>query len=162
MGSCVSLASAELTMALAVHQALMAPFAYEWAVRDDLDERPFGSANSMLAMGATYLASLTLLKLAVPKGGVKDSKLLKLFEQCNNFVMAIYSLYTFVGVAAILLHNFAAMGYDPKAPFCDSSRGLLKGMDFWFYTFYISKFWEWIDTWLLILKGKEVWPPKNS
>merc|ERR1711907_194634 len=66
------------------------------------------------------------------------------------------------GVAAILLHNFAAMGYDPKAPFCDSSRGLLKGMDFWFYTFYISKFWEWIDTWLLILKGKEVWPPKNS
>ena len=35
-------------------------------------------------------------------------------------------------------------------------------MDFQMYIFFLSKFWEWIDTWVLVLKGKGVWPVEPS
>lgn len=148
-------------MALAVHQALMAPFAYDWATLDSHDDRPFGSAKSMMAMSVVYLMSLTVLRLVVGKNGCAGP-VLKQVERVNNLFMSLYSGYTFVGVVALLIHNWSSMNYDPVAPFCDGGRRLLDGMDFWFYTFYVSKFWEWIDTWLLIAKGKGVWPPENS
>merc|ERR1711907_185997 len=112
-------------------------------------------------MSALYLVSLTALRLIVgPKGCA--GPVLKAVERINNLFMAVYSGYTFVGVAALLWHNWSSMSYDPVAPFCDGSRRLLDGMDFWFYTFYISKFWEWVDTWVLIMKDKGVWPPATS
>ena len=43
-----------------------------------------------------------------------------------------------------------------SAPFCDRDRRLLKSLDFQMYVFFLSKFWEWFDTYVLVLKGKEV------
>lgn len=147
--------------ARALATRLAAPFEIEPFVRENLDDRPFGDGKTMLVMAALYLVSLTLLKM-IAAPGKTDGFALKILEQVNNLVMAVYSGYTFVGVAALLFANWADMGFDPLAPFCDGERKLLKGMDIWFYTFYLSKFWEWIDTWVLILKGKKVWPPSNS
>lgn len=148
-------------MALAVHKALVAPFAFDWITNESFDDRPFGSFNSMLMMGIAYIVSLSTLRLMVGSKGCAGPVLVAL-ERLNNLLMAAYSGYTFVGASALLWHNWSSIGFDPMAPFCDGSRRLLHDMDFWFYTFYLSKFWEWIDTWILIMKGKPVWPPQTS
>jgi len=45
---------------------------------------------------------------------------------------------------------------------CDPERVQQKDMDYWFYTFYLSKFVEYIDTVFLIIKAKGIMPPANS
>eukprot|EP01062_Namystynia_karyoxenos_P059842 TRINITY_DN51265_c0_g1_i1.p1 TRINITY_DN51265_c0_g1~~TRINITY_DN51265_c0_g1_i1.p1 ORF type:complete len:307 (+),score=97.22 TRINITY_DN51265_c0_g1_i1:86-922(+) len=124
-----------------------------------MDERPLGQGSQMLMMSALYLTSLTAVKIAAAR--VPMGKLANTLSLVNNVVMCLYSAYTFVGCTLTLLANWQEMGYDTWAPFCDPERRMLRGMDFWFYHFYLSKFWEWIDTWILIMKGKKVWPPSN-
>ena len=52
--------------------------------------------------------------------------------------------------------EWADTRYSMSAPFCDNDRRLLKSLDFQMYVFFLSKFWEWFDTYVLVLKGKEV------
>jgi len=79
--------------------------------------------------------------------------------------MCLYSLYCFIGATSCVLANLIDSGFDFWQPLCDKSatpRPFMRGMDFWMYHFYLSKYWEWIDTWILVLRGKGVWPPTNS
>lgn len=134
------------------------PFFYQFT--DALDERPLGSASWLPIMAAAYFVSLTALKPFA--GATWLQKPLKYFAVVNNALMCVYSTWAFVAVAAILAQNWSNAGYSVKAPFCDTQRDLLKTMDYQLYIFYLSKYWEWIDTWVLVLKGKPVWPPANS
>jgi len=78
----------------------------------------------------------------------------------HNLVMCIYSLYAFVGVAFVMLEN------NKTAPIstlvCDPQEKQQRGMEYWWYTFYLSKFVEYLDTIFLIIKAKGVMPPENS
>ena len=38
----------------------------------------------------------------------------------------------------------------------DGTMWVEKGFSFWAFHFYISKFYEFLDTWIIILKGKKV------
>jgi hypothetical protein len=74
--------------------------------------------------------------------------------------------------------NFAANGYDWSLLYCDSvekkiSKGIFSieslnmipkiiGWDFWMYSFYLSKFAEYLDSFFLVIKGKSLVPPENS
>eukprot|EP00756_Hemistasia_phaeocysticola_P023349 Hpha_TRINITY_DN15886_c2_g2::TRINITY_DN15886_c2_g2_i1::g.188051::m.188051 len=119
-----------------------------------LSERVLGDGQSMLMMGVIYLLSLSLLKAqAYGKAG----RMVKLVSTVNNWVMCAYSLYTFVGVAALMVANWVDAGYPVLGAVCDPEQKMMRGMDYWMFHFYLSKFWEWIDTWILILKGKNVW-----
>jgi len=125
-----------------------------------LEDRVLGDGKSMLIMGVVYLVSLSVLKAKAY--GIKQTEALKLVSSINNIVMCLYSLYTFVGVAALMIANFIDINYSLSTATCDPEHRMMRGMDYWMFHFYLSKFWEWIDTWILVLKGKPVWPPSNS
>jgi hypothetical protein len=78
----------------------------------------------------------------------------------HNLIMCLYSLYSFVGVSIVMWEN------NKTAPLsslvCDTHREQKRGMDYWFYAFYLSKFVEYLDTIFLIIKAKGIMPPENS
>jgi len=80
----------------------------------------------------------------------------------HNLVMCIYSLYTFVGVSIVMFQNLKKSNFMLNELFCDPTQRMKEGMDFWVYTFYLSKFVEYLDTVFLLLKAKSVVPPENS
>lgn len=148
---------------------LEAPFLSSWATLKDHDARPFGGVMWLPKMAVAYFVSLTALKLFAGVGAKGENgepggaleKPLKYFALVNNVLMCAYSAWAFVAVAALVVSNWAPAA-GPSQLFCDPERGMLKGMDFQMYIFFLSKFWEWIDTWVLVLKGKGVWPPENE
>jgi len=78
----------------------------------------------------------------------------------HNFIMCIYSLYCFIGVICVMLEN------NRTAPLstliCDPDKLQKRDFDYWFYTFYLSKFVEYLDTIFLVIKAKGIMPPQNS
>lgn len=81
----------------------------------------------------------------------------------NIFPPHSYSLYAFLGMAAVIIRNWKASALNSWTLLtCDAKHTLWAGTDWWWYTFYLSKCVEWIDTIILILRGKNVMPPSNS
>lgn len=79
--------------------------------------------------------------------------LLKQFVFWHNVVLAIFSGIVFMKSLPIMIDVLKSGGWEGLhvgAKFFD-------GTDFgwWAKVFYCSKFYEFIDTWILILKGKE-------
>lgn len=134
------------------------PFFYEFS--GPLDERPLGSGTIVPIMAILYLVSLTALK---PLAGAKWLQTpLKYLAIVNNAFMCVYSTWAFIAVAQILARNWSNVGFGIKPLLCDTGREMLKSLDYQMYIFYVSKYWEWIDTYVLLLKNKPVWPPSNS
>jgi len=84
------------------------------------------------------------------------------FTSGHNLIMCLYSLYAFVGVSLVLLENLIDAKYNIFGLWCDSNNNFKRGLEYWAYTFYISKFLEYIDTIFLLLKAKPIMPPGNS
>lgn len=53
--------------------------------------------------------------------------------------MTLFSAYACYGTTAVLLRNWASNNYDPLLLVCDPDLLLYKGMQYWFYIFYLSK-----------------------
>ena len=151
---CPALMAANTTLR-SLQSVIEDPWRYEWAI-DAPDKRPFGAAVYLPVMAIVYLASLTVLK-ALLAGAAWLERPLKGAALINNVIMCIYSLWALVGVGAGVLAEWADAGYSMSAPFCDRDRRLLKSLDFQMYVFFLSKFWEWFDTYVLVLKGKDVY-----
>lgn len=86
----------------------------------------------------------------------------KIISVTQNLFMTIYSLWALIGTSLVLYQEWKKAGFSLTVPFCDPQHRFQKAMDFWFYTFYLSKFLEFVDTVLLILRAKPVMPPGNS
>jgi len=80
----------------------------------------------------------------------------------HNLIMCVYSLYAFIGVALVLFQNLQKVNFNAYYLFCDTNSDMAEGMDYWIYTFYLSKYVEYLDTVFLLLKAKPVIPPENS
>ena len=125
---------------------------HEWFVNPVLDERPLGSWQHMLYMSLLYLVIIAPLSFLM-KG--RKGYLSTFVAFVHNALMSAYSLYEFIGCYLVLSRNWARHGNSPRALVCDPDAGMLDGMDFWIYTFYLSKFYEWIDTiFLIVMRGK--------
>lgn len=75
----------------------------------------------------------------------------RLFALVHNILLCSYSLWTATNVWGLTTAYAAANGTD--ALYC--TRGLWKnGMHYWGFLFYLSKYWELIDTALLVWKGR--------
>lgn len=142
-----------------VADGLESPFRFEWATGVDLDGRALGNAEWLPIMALLYFVTLTALKLLAGAEWLKSP--LKWVALANNVLMTAYSAWTTTIVTCIVLANWADDQWDYMHPLCDQDRLLMKGLDLQMYIFFLSKFWEWIDTWILVLKGKPVWPPAN-
>merc|ERR1719401_38320 len=71
----------------------------------------------------------------------------------HNLVLAVFSAVVFVNSWPIVIHHIMEKG--AMSTYCDSDGSLwASGMGAWCTVFYVSKYYEWIDTLILIAKGK--------
>lgn len=86
-----------------------------------------------------------------PKG-----KSLKNFVTLHSFLLAVYSLWTFVNCSQIVYRHYLTTGSIYET-LCSSKDEFWNGsynMSFWITHFYISKYYEFIDTWIVLFKQR--------
>jgi len=88
-----------------------------------------------------------------PKGGIIDQ-----FTIVHSALLALYSAWTCYYSCSIVYNFMIENQYSLNAAMCDVNGTMWvdRGFSFWAYHFYISKFYEFLDTWIIILKGKKV------
>lgn len=87
------------------------------------------------------------------KGGILDK-----FVTIHSAVLAVYSAWTCY-YSWNIVYNFMIENENSlNRALCDVDGTLWidKGFSFWVLHFYVSKFYEFLDTWIIILKGKKV------
>mmetsp|Transcript_14836 Transcript_14836/g.22330 ORF Transcript_14836/g.22330 Transcript_14836/m.22330 type:complete len:269 (-) Transcript_14836:157-963(-) len=72
----------------------------------------------------------------------------------HSAILAVYSGWTFYNSWGIVINHLLKNDY--WTTFCDSDQDLwtAHNLEFWITHFYISKFYEFIDTWIVIMKGR--------
>ena len=88
-----------------------------------------------------------------PKGGIIDQ-----FTIIHSALLALYSAWTCYYSCSIVYNFMIENQYSLNAAMCDVNGTMWvdRGFSFWAFHFYISKFYEFLDTWIIILKGKKV------
>lgn len=116
-------------------------------------EMPLSRPPLPLIFSFGYLLVVLMLRRLMKK---KQPFILSGFTIVHNFIMCVASLIMFVGMAASLFAIWQRHGLE--ALFCDSgAKEVGKGpLYFWIYVFYLSKYYEWVDTVLLCLKKNQL------
>lgn len=109
---------------------------------------------------------------------ISKTRLFKIFVFLHNVLLCVYSVTTFCGLVHTMRvnakeilptffgHYFDASELKPFHMFwqsvCNIENGIwqnhgpsVKGLSFWAYLFYLSKFYEIIDTLVILAKGKQ-------
>ena len=127
----------------------------------DVHSLPLTSVTAVLSLSGGYLVAMALLSLFM--NGRKPFGL-RAVSLVHNSGLALYSLYAFLGLVKNLHRNFTTSTSSTLTLlFCDTKHEMLLGgdMNYILYHFYLSKVFEWLDTALLILRGKKVMPPST-
>lgn len=112
--------------------------------------------GSVFAMLAFYLVSKPLFrqiaKLVDPKASWFAFSIAE-----HNFLLAVFSLVVVINSWPIVIGHYKRRGAfdtycDPEGRLWDKDGS---GFGPWALIFYISKYWEFVDTWILVLKGKK-------
>jgi len=104
--------------------------------------------------GVAYLFMVTILPRYVPSGGVKG---IKWILALHNGILCAWSLLMFAGCLAEMIRRAQREG-NWDWMFCESRQRRATGpLYFWSYIFYISKYYEMLDTLFAILRGSK--PP---
>jgi fatty acid elongase 3 len=114
---------------------------------------PFSNLQVVLFMGVFYLTSVVILQAYM-----KDRKAysLKFFSQVHNVVLTLLSAAMFSGAAIGAYSKYESQGFFAGL-LCEQEVDPMHGpLWYWSYIFYLSKYYEFIDTYLLILKKKPV------
>lgn len=114
----------------------------------------FLQPENVLCLLIFYLVSKPLFK-AIAKMVNPKATWFRASVAIHNLVLAIFSLVVAYYSWIIVLSHLKREGFF--ATYCDKEGTLWQDYDFGSYAviFYISKYYEFIDTWILILKGKE-------
>ena len=73
----------------------------------------------------------------------------------HNLVLAIFSLLCFVNTAPTIYNLFAKYGFGGGiCNFHTLYDQKISSFGYWSYLFYLSKYWEFIDTWIVIARGR--------
>ncbi|CAO0795404.1 unnamed protein product [Mucor circinelloides] len=103
-------------------------------------------------------ASAKLSRVEAKNRGVgnasKSSKFMTAFVFVHNLILSIYSGITFINMAQNM-HKLFNRGSSIHDAYCDMDSFLWnEGLGYWGYLFYLSKFYEVIDTAIIIMKGR--------
>jgi len=75
----------------------------------------------------------------------------------HNWFLSLLSLVMVVGVISDAFLTFGGSGYSVSEFICDEKRLTLKGgVRFWLYIFYLSKYYEFLDTLLQIFRKRQL------
>lgn len=75
------------------------------------------------------------------------------FVTLHSFLLTAYSFITFVGILPLVVRSVEEKGW--LTTFCDNDASLWNaGVGFWGTLFYVSKYWEFLDTIIIVFKGK--------
>jgi len=122
-------------------------------------------SNSLVAMSMkpTIVLAMVIFYLN-SKGPLKDlCGMLKITGKSIYFrtVVAIHNLFLAIFSFLVVIHTWPIVvqhlnNYGINATYCDQEGTLWSsGFGAWATIFYISKYYEFIDTWVLVIKGKE-------
>lgn len=108
--------------------------------------------DTVVLLIAFYMISESLLKTLMNAVGLNGkSQGFRTFVAAHNLALAIFSLVVAVNSWSVLVSHVLERGW--KATYCDPDGTLWKsGLGAWSIIFYISKFYEFIDTWILVIK----------
>jgi hypothetical protein len=115
----------------------------------------FMRPDCMLAMIILYLLSKSPVKEAKLAIGIDPNTMLfRTLVALHNLALAIFSGLVAWHSWGVVVPHMANHGW--RATFCDVDGDLwASGLGAWSTVFYISKYYEFADTWILLLKGKE-------
>lgn len=85
-----------------------------------------------------------------PKGA-----LLQTLTVCHSALLALYSAWTCFFSVRIVLQAAMEDGFWPTMCGSHESLWVRRGLGFWISHFYVSKYYEFVDTWIILLKQKE-------
>ncbi|KNC80038.1 hypothetical protein SARC_07584 [Sphaeroforma arctica JP610] len=119
----------------------------------DYTNAPLMSFQALIVMAIVYL----VLRFGLEKYMVDKKPVDTQFPaMVSNALLAVGSAWMFWGFASQLYENWSAENWDLNLLVCDPDLKLQNSMDKFIYVFYLSKFWEYIDTLFLILGKKQV------
>jgi len=111
-----------------------------------------GAAISVLS----YVVCVKLLQRVMAKREpVKFTGPLHIFTLAHNWFLALLSLFMGLAICRELYETYVRHGHEVL--FCDRDTQLSRGpIIFFLYIFYLSKYYELLDTFILVLKKKPV------
>ena len=108
----------------------------------------FLRVEAPIILVALYLLSKTPVASFRDFIGIQaDSGGLKAFVFLHNVALAVFSAWVMINTWP-MLYNYLMVPYKTEEVFWDSQIG------YWAIIFYISKYYEFIDSWILVLKSK--------
>jgi len=123
------------------------------------EDAPMSSSTSLIIALVTYVAVIAFLKEVVMKNRqpFKLSKTIIL----HNSILVVASFVMMVGTGGgIIWEMLFSNGFDGVWDlFCDPEQKFKRGVvpfHFWGYVFYISKYYEFLDTLFIVLKKREL------
>jgi fatty acid elongase 3 len=103
--------------------------------------------------------SLYLFTIFGLKKWMEDKKKfdLKWVVIVHNFFLSALSLTMMIGMLYEILNKFITSNYDVKCLLCDPNQQLTTGKQIgWFYIFFLSKYYEFLDTIIICLKKRPI------
>ncbi|KAI8077753.1 ELO family [Halteromyces radiatus] len=128
----------------------------------------FMSWKAPIGIATTYALMVHLFNPSVSKAKVsrveaknqgtgtasKSSPWMTTFVFFHNLSLAIYSMITFFNMVQYM-HQLFHRGQSIHDTYCDKDGFLWdNGLGYWGYLFYLSKFYEVIDTIIILMKGR--------
>jgi len=114
-------------------------------------QTPLSHIQVPLAISILYLVSIYTIQSAMKE---RKPYSLKIFTFVHNVFLTVLSTMMFIGTAYGAYLKFQAQGFF-EGLVCEQEDQPIHGvMFYWSYIFYLSKFYELVDSFLLVLKKK--------
>jgi len=133
---------------------LFTTFPYERVTSDKILAF-FVRPEFVLLMVLAYIVSIPVLQAVTKHFGITGkSTFFRRAVALHNLSLAIFSLVVAINLWPIYFLNFFGNGWE--STYCDQDGSFWgSGAGAWNIIFYISKYYEFADTYILILKGKD-------
>eukprot|EP01084_Bolivina_argentea_P045142 83091_1 len=115
---------------------------------------PFGNALAPWIGIAIYL--MLILILSIVMSAMSEPVKILNFSRVHNLILCVWSAIMFIGVIYNLGYHIFVNNRSISYLVTDPNLEVYESLQFWFYIYYLSKYYEIIDTFILILKKKSL------